>query len=166
MCVCCKLVFPQTRHILVHIEPSEPDLKPRTLLWDTPHLTSMNIQRSNPINIARYGRARHKAHELEELSCLQQRTPEPNQSFSPNLGSPSPPESPDSTHRVSCIGNYLLLEPLEGDRVFRAVHLHSGEELVCKVKARVPRPNLSYTLTLHNVLKKMYKSLYLYAYYH
>lgn len=102
----------------------------------------MNIQRSNPINIARYGRARHKAHELEELSCLQQRTPEPNQSFSPNLGSPSPPESPDSTHRVSCIGNYLLLEPLEGDRVFRAVHLHSAEELVCKVKVLVPRPNL------------------------
>ncbi|KAF4070772.1 hypothetical protein AMELA_G00277380 [Ameiurus melas] len=93
----------------------------------------MNIQRSNPINIARYGRERHKKHELEELSCLQQRTPEPNQSFSPNLGSPSPPESPDSTHRVSCIGNYLLLEPLEGDRVLRAVHLHSGEELVCKV---------------------------------
>lgn len=114
----------------------------------------MNIQRSNPINIARYGRARHKVHELEELSCLQQRTPEPNQSFSPNLGSPSPPESPDSTHRVSCIGNYLLLEPLEGDRVFRAVHLHSGEELVCKVKASARACHvLTCTLTLHTVME-------------
>lgn len=70
---------------------------------------------------------------MEDTSCLQQRTVESTPSFSPNLGSPSPPLSPDYTHRVSCIGNYLLLEPLEGDRVLRAVHLHSGEELVCKV---------------------------------
>uniref|UniRef100_A0A3B1JPN1 Tribbles homolog 2 n=1 Tax=Astyanax mexicanus TaxID=7994 RepID=A0A3B1JPN1_ASTMX len=91
----------------------------------------MNIQRSNPINISRYGRSRHKAHEFEELSCI--RTTESSQSFSPNLGSPSPPETPDSSHCISCIGNYLLLEPLEGDHVFRAAHLHSGEELVCKV---------------------------------
>ncbi|XP_028858850.1 tribbles homolog 2 [Denticeps clupeoides] len=91
----------------------------------------MNIQRSNPINISRYGRSRHKAHDFEELTCL--RTTESSQSFSPNLGSPSPPETPDPSHCVSCIGNYLLLEPLEGDHVFRAAHLHSGEELVCKV---------------------------------
>uniref|UniRef100_A0A672T1M8 Tribbles homolog 2 n=1 Tax=Sinocyclocheilus grahami TaxID=75366 RepID=A0A672T1M8_SINGR len=91
----------------------------------------MNIQRSSPINISRYGRSRHKAHDFEELSCL--RTAEFNQSFSPNLGSPSPPETPDSSHCISCIGNYLLLEPIEGDHVFRATHLHSGEELVCKV---------------------------------
>ncbi|RXN23279.1 tribbles -like protein [Labeo rohita] len=91
----------------------------------------MNIQRSSPINISRYGRSRHKAHDFEELSCL--RTTESNQSFSPNLGSPSPPETPDSSHCISCIGNYLLLEPIEGDHVFRATHLHSGEELVCKV---------------------------------
>lgn len=92
----------------------------------------MNIQRSSPINISRYGRSRHKAHDFEELSCL--RTTESNQSFSPNLGSPSPPETPDSSHCISCIGNYLLLEPIEGDHVFRATHLHSGEELVCKVR--------------------------------
>ncbi|KAL2082121.1 hypothetical protein ACEWY4_021939 [Coilia grayii] len=91
----------------------------------------MNIQRSNPINISRYGRSRHKTHDFEELTCL--RTTESNQSFSPNLGSPSPPETPDSSHCISCIGNYLLLEPLAGDHVFRAVHLHTGEELVCKV---------------------------------
>ncbi|XP_051501452.1 tribbles homolog 2 [Myxocyprinus asiaticus] len=91
----------------------------------------MNIQRSSPINISRYGRSRHKAHDFEELSCL--RTTESSQSFSPNLGSPSPPETPDSSHCISCIGNYLLLEPIEGDHVFRATHLHSGEELVCKV---------------------------------
>ncbi|KAL0165080.1 hypothetical protein M9458_040833, partial [Cirrhinus mrigala] len=90
----------------------------------------MNIQRSSPINISRYGRSRHKAHDFEELSCL--RTTESSQSFSPNLGSPSPPETPDSSHCISCIGNYLLLEPIEGDHVFRATHLHSGEELVCK----------------------------------
>ncbi|XP_062406655.1 tribbles homolog 2 [Sardina pilchardus] len=91
----------------------------------------MNIQRSNPINISRYGRSRHKTHDFEELTCL--RTTESNQSFSPNLGSPSPPETPDSSHCISCIGNYLLLEPLAGDHVFRAAHLHTGEELVCKV---------------------------------
>lgn len=91
----------------------------------------MNIQRSNPINISRYGRTRHKSHDFDELSCL--RTTESHQSFSPNLGSPSPPETPDSSHCISRIGDYLLLEPLEGDHVFRAAHLHSGEELVCKV---------------------------------
>ncbi|KAG7460720.1 hypothetical protein MATL_G00201830 [Megalops atlanticus] len=91
----------------------------------------MNIQRSNPINITRYGRSRHKTHDFEELSCL--RTTESIQSFSPNLGSPSPPETPNSSHCISCIGKYLLLEPLEGDHVFRAIHLHSGEDFVCKV---------------------------------
>lgn len=95
------------------------------------HLFLMNIQRSNPINISRYGRSRHKSHDFEELSCL--RTTESHQSFSPNLGSPSPPETPDSSHCISRIGDYLLLEPLEGDHVFRATHLHSGEELICKV---------------------------------
>lgn len=95
------------------------------------HFFLMNIQRSNPINISRYGRSRHKSHDFEELSCL--RTTESHQSFSPNLGSPSPPETPDSSHCISRIGDYLLLEPLEGDHVFRAAHLHSGEELVCKV---------------------------------
>ncbi|XP_077443383.1 tribbles homolog 2 [Stigmatopora argus] len=91
----------------------------------------MNIQRSRPINISRHGRSRHKSHDFEELSCL--RSAESHQSFSPNLGSPSPPETPDASHCISRIGDYLLLEPLEGDHVFRAAHLHSGEELVCKV---------------------------------
>lgn len=101
------------------------------------HLFLMNIQRSNPINISRYGRSRHKSHDFEELSCL--RTTESHQSFSPNLGSPSPPETPDSSHCISRIGDYLLLEPLEGDHVFRAAHLHSGEELVCKVSRQCER---------------------------
>lgn len=92
----------------------------------------MNIHRSTPITIARYGRSRNKTQDFEELSSI--RSAEPSQSFSPNLGSPSPPETPNLSHCVSCIGKYLLLEPLEGDHVFRAVHLHSGEELVCKVK--------------------------------
>lgn len=95
--------------------------------------TLMNIHRSTPITIARYGRSRNKTQDFEELSSI--RSAEPSQSFSPNLGSPSPPETPNLSHCVSCIGKYLLLEPLEGDHVFRAVHLHSGEELVCKVKS-------------------------------
>lgn len=98
----------------------------------------MNLQRSTPINISRYGRSRHKSHDFEELSCL--RTTESSQSFSPNLGSPSPPETPDSSHCISRIGDYLLLEPLEGDHVFRAAHLHSGEELVCKVSENPDTP--------------------------
>ncbi|XP_023694906.1 tribbles homolog 2-like isoform X1 [Paramormyrops kingsleyae] len=89
----------------------------------------MNIRRSNPVHLTRYGRPRRKAQDLEESSYLS----ESAQSFSPNLGSPSPPETPSSPHSVSCIGKYLLLEPLDGDRAFRAAHLHSGEELVCKV---------------------------------
>lgn len=93
----------------------------------------MNIHRSTPITIARYGRSRNKTQDFEELSSI--RSAEPSQSFSPNLGSPSPPETPNLSHCVSCIGKYLLLEPLEGDHVFRAVHLHSGEELVCKVRS-------------------------------
>ncbi|XP_061668865.1 tribbles homolog 2 [Syngnathoides biaculeatus] len=92
----------------------------------------MNIQRSRPINISRHGRSRHKSHDFEDLSCLRSAAESP-QSFSPNLGSPSPPETPDASHCISRIGDYLLLEPLEGDHVFRAAHLHSGEELVCKV---------------------------------
>ncbi|XP_064186885.1 tribbles homolog 2-like [Anguilla rostrata] len=91
----------------------------------------MNIQRSNPIYISRYGRSRHKTHDHEELTFL--RTVEPTQSFSPNLGSPSPPEATNFPHSISRIGKYLLLELIEGDHVFRAAHLHSGEELVCKV---------------------------------
>lgn len=101
----------------------------------------MNIQRSTPITIARYGRPRNKTQDFEELSSI--RPTESSQSFSPNLGSPSPPETPNLSHCVSCIGKYLLLEPLEGDHSFRAVHLHSEEELVCKVTTFLPT-----TLTL------------------
>lgn len=116
----------------------------------------MNIQRSNPINISRYGRSRHKAHDFEELSCL--RTTESHQSFSPNLGSPSPPETPDSSHCISRIGDYLLLEPLEGDHVFRAAHLHSGEELVCKVSRQYAKLVNLYATKIASVL---FKRLYL-----
>lgn len=120
----------------------------------TPFL--MNIQRSNPINISRYGRSRHKSHDFEELSCL--RTTESHQSFSPNLGSPSPPETPDSSHCISRIGDYLLLEPLEGDHVFRAAHLHSGEELVCKVSRHMV--DVSYLCGSQNsILKNPYLPL-------
>lgn len=113
----------------------------------------MNLQRSNPINISRYGRSRHKSHDFEELSCL--RTTESHQSFSPNLGSPSPPETPDSSHCISRIGDYLLLEPLEGDHVFRAAHLHSGEELVCKVSMQCG----TRTLHVHRSQSSVFDSL-------
>lgn len=131
------------------------------------HLFLMNIQRSNPINISRYGRSRHKAHDFEELSCL--RTTESHQSFSPNLGSPSPPETPDSSHCISRIGDYLLLEPLEGDHVFRAAHLHSGDELVCKVSRQYGnKPSLFRSMTLLPPLmtsiwgEKIYSHIYIY----
>ncbi|XP_036398720.1 tribbles homolog 2-like [Megalops cyprinoides] len=93
----------------------------------------MNIQRSHPIYITRYGRSRHKSHDLEEVSPL--KATESIQSFSPNLGFPNPPETINSSHCISRIGKYLLLELIEGDHVFRAANLHSGEELVCKVLA-------------------------------
>lgn len=113
---------------------------PPLVSWSSRTSFLMNLQRSTPINISRYGRSRHKSHDFEELSCL--RATESSQSFSPNLGSPSPPETPDSSHCISRIGDYLLLEPLEGDHVFRAAHLHSGEELVCKVSETPPPPPL------------------------
>ncbi|KAJ7340965.1 hypothetical protein JRQ81_004252 [Phrynocephalus forsythii] len=110
----------------------------------------MNIPRSTPIAIARYGRPRNKTQDLEDLNAAGRgagagagagaggaaaaaASSEPSPTFSPNLGSPSPPETPNLSHCVSCLGNYLLLEPLEGDHIFRALHLHSEEELVCKV---------------------------------
>ncbi|KAJ8387834.1 hypothetical protein AAFF_G00149830 [Aldrovandia affinis] len=51
----------------------------------------------------------------------------------PQPRSPSPPETTNSPHCISRIGKYLLLELIEGEHVFRAAHLHSGEELVCKL---------------------------------
>lgn len=93
----------------------------------------MSIPWPNPMLVLpRYGRPRtgHKAQpDLDEPAST--RSPD---AFSPNLGSPSPPESPSSPHGVaSRIGNYLLLEPLEGDRTFLAVQQHSGQQLLCKV---------------------------------
>ncbi|XP_074051195.1 tribbles homolog 2 [Macrotis lagotis] len=91
----------------------------------------MSIPRSPPIPISRHGRPRSKAQDLEEPPAP--RPAEPGPGLGPGLGCPSPPEAPGGPHCASCLGPYLLLEPLEGDRVFRAAHLHSGEELVCKV---------------------------------
>ncbi|KAL4623941.1 tribbles2-like [Arapaima gigas] len=91
----------------------------------------MNVRRSDPIVVTHNGRSRHKTHDLDDLPCLG--TSETFQIFSPSLGSPSPPETPRSAHCISSLGEYLLLELLEGDHVFRAAHLHSGEEFACKV---------------------------------
>ncbi|XP_018614580.1 tribbles homolog 2-like [Scleropages formosus] len=91
----------------------------------------MNIRRSEPISVTRNERSRPKAHHLDELPCLGNSETFP--SFGPSLGSPSPPDTPRSPHCISRIGEYVLLEVLEGDHVFRAAHVHSGEEFTCKV---------------------------------
>ncbi|KAG7258588.1 hypothetical protein CRUP_007431 [Coryphaenoides rupestris] len=86
----------------------------------------MNIQRSPPINIARHGR--HKAHDFEDLSVEpDQLQPQPRVLLSQPARDPDPDRDPDpgpatpdpsSQHCVSRVGDYLLLEALEGDHVF------------------------------------------------
>ena len=59
-------------------------------------------------------------------------------SLSPGLASPTPPTFiPDGSHEVSSIGNYYLVENVEGNNsgnVFRAVDINNDEELICKVR--------------------------------
>ncbi|XP_061425204.1 tribbles homolog 2-like [Lethenteron reissneri] len=116
----------------------------------------MNVQRSLPIAIARPGpHARHKTHGgdpaddsgpppgaggwARRSSSEQQGSSSSSQAalspgpFPGSLGSPTPPGTPGTFVCASRIGHYVLLEPLEGQRMLRAVNTHTGRELVCKV---------------------------------
>lgn len=57
---------------------------------------------------------------------------------SPHLSSPTPPTFvPDGSHEASKIGDYILVEQVEGlnnGNVFRAVHAISELEYICKVE--------------------------------
>lgn len=57
---------------------------------------------------------------------------------SPHLSSPTPPTFvPDGSHKASKIGDYILVEQVEGlnnGNVFRAVHAVSELEFICKVR--------------------------------
>ena len=58
-------------------------------------------------------------------------------SLSPGLASPTPPTFvPDGSHEISVVGNYYLVENVEGNNsgnVYRAIDINKDEELICKV---------------------------------
>lgn len=110
----------------------------------------MNIQHSEPIFINNglsrshssvsndqntYERVRHDT--ITRLKAnLEARTR--TSSLSPGLASPTPPTYvPDGSHEVSAIGNYYLVENVEGfnsGNVYRAIDFNTDEEYICKVK--------------------------------
>lgn len=112
----------------------------------------MNITRSEPIAIQDVAQSRRMGHLSSPPS---QRIPrerhdtitrikdsfgqsQKNGDFvSPHLSSPTPPTFvPDGSHQASCIGDYLLIEQVEGHNygnVFRAVNRNSELEFICKV---------------------------------
>uniref|UniRef100_A0A8C4QVJ3 Tribbles pseudokinase 2 n=1 Tax=Eptatretus burgeri TaxID=7764 RepID=A0A8C4QVJ3_EPTBU len=96
-----------------------------------------NVRRSLPIAIGVRSGSRHKAHgEADEPSPSSRRLSEPSV-LSPGPGSPTspctPPRAPGSPVCPARLADYLLLEPLGTDGVLRALHVHTGREMVCKV---------------------------------
>lgn len=58
----------------------------------------------------------------------------PDSAYLPSPGPPSPSDSsPCSSQASARIGNYILLQNLQRDSVFRAIGSQTGEEFVCKV---------------------------------
>ena len=109
----------------------------------------MNIQHSEPILINNrlsrsnsivsndqntYERVRHDTIRLKANLEPRSRT----NSLSPGLASPTPPTYvPDGSHEVSSIGNYYLVENVEGfnsGNVYRAIDYNTDEEYICKVR--------------------------------
>lgn len=67
----------------------------------------------------------------------------PQPRLPPCLLSLSPPPAPDRATAVataSCLGPYVLLEPEEGGRAYRALHCPTGTEYTCKVRPMVQYP--------------------------
>nr|CAB3267235.1 tribbles homolog 2 [Phallusia mammillata] len=107
----------------------------------------MNVHRSAPISISHdasdnrtlegvdgsQGNATDAYARLKSLNCSRIRT----NSISPGLASPTPPTFiPDGSHQASRVGNYLIVEHVEGHNsgnVFRAVNINTEEESICKV---------------------------------
>ena len=108
----------------------------------------MNIQHSEPILINRlsrsnsvvsndqntFERARHDT--ITRLKAYNEPRSRAN-SLSPGLASPTPPTYvPDGSHEISVIGNYYLVENVEGfnsGNVYRAIDYNTDEEFICKV---------------------------------
>lgn len=85
-------------------------------------------------------RAHHPKRLLETdeppAKCARLSEVPPDGGLLPSPGSPLPPalHSADPQHTgPTCIGSYLLLPTGDRDNVARALHLHSGQELQCKV---------------------------------
>lgn len=85
-------------------------------------------------------RAHHPKRLLETdeppAKCARLSEVPPDGGLLPSPGSPHPPalHSADPQHTgPTCIGSYLLLPTGDRDNVARALHLHTGQELQCKV---------------------------------
>ncbi|KAG8441641.1 hypothetical protein GDO86_010719 [Hymenochirus boettgeri] len=80
-------------------------------------------------------RPRSKRLESDEppAKCLRLTETPQDSGFLPSPGSPQPSSPHPPSQGPSCIGNYLLLPPGDRDRPHRALDLHSGNQLHCKV---------------------------------
>ncbi|XP_069777005.1 tribbles homolog 1-like isoform X2 [Narcine bancroftii] len=97
---------------------------------------SLNVRRASPIPILRHGRWRPKRVEAEEPApkCPRLSDSPPDTAYFSAPGSPNPTQSsPCNAQAWARIGEYLLLQSLEKDNVFRAIGSHTAKELVCKV---------------------------------
>lgn len=97
---------------------------------------SLNVHRASPIPIGRSGRWRPKRLEADEPApkCPRLSDSPTDAAYFSAPGSPNPTQtSPSGAQTWTQIGNYLLLQNLERDNVFRAIGSHTGKEFVCKV---------------------------------
>lgn len=99
-----------------------------------------NVQRQSRLGAPRLATCRAHSKRLESdeppAKCARLSESPPDSGLLPSPGSPQPPalHSASPQHQgPTCIGNYLLLPAGDRENVSRALNLHTGEELQCKV---------------------------------
>ncbi|KAE8599630.1 hypothetical protein XENTR_v10017265 [Xenopus tropicalis] len=99
-----------------------------------------NLQRESRLGALRLAACRASSKRLESdeppAKCPRLTESPPDSGFLPSPGSPQP-ASPHGTSShpqgPTCIGNYLLLPTGDREHVCRALNLHTGRELQCKI---------------------------------
>ncbi|GCB74713.1 hypothetical protein scyTo_0003804 [Scyliorhinus torazame] len=93
----------------------------------------MSVNARTAIPILRWRQKRVEADE-PAAKCPRLSDCPPDSADLPSPASPCPTEScPSGSQASARIGDYILLQSLERDKVFRAIGSHTGEEFVCKV---------------------------------
>ncbi|CAH2285904.1 tribbles homolog 1 [Pelobates cultripes] len=99
-----------------------------------------NVQRESRLGAPRLAPCRPRFKRLESdeppAKCLRLSETPPDSGLLPSPGSPHPPTPHSGTPQhqgPTCLGNYLLLPAGDREHVSRALNLHTGEELQCKV---------------------------------